>query len=107
AGGGTSLSSKAKTSALNALHRSYVQSLVTETDARSVMTALGEPDAEQAATIAVWDQERSFARKALSVKEITNAIGQPGHDYAWAANELSEIGYSADEILALIGTAPA
>lgn len=100
---GSTLSSKAKTSALTALHKSYVDDLSDETFARSLMTELGEPESEQAATIAIWNHERAIRRASLTAKQITNAIGTPGHDEAWATARLSELGYNADEISALLG----
>lgn len=100
---GSTLSSKAKTSALTALHKSYVDDLSDETFARTLMTELGEPESEQTATIAIWNHERAIRRASLTAKQITNAIGTPGHDEAWATARLSELGYNADEISALLG----
>lgn len=87
--------SKAKTSALTALHKSYVNDLETDTSAAAILTALGIADAEQTATLDTWKIERSVIRKALTATQIKKSIGQPGHDQAWATDRLLELGYSA------------
>lgn len=92
---GTSPASKAKTSALTALHKSYVNDLETDTSAAAILTALGIADAEQTATLDTWKIERSVIRKALTATQIKKSIGQPGHDQAWATDRLLELGYSA------------
>lgn len=91
---GTTLSGKAKTSALTALHKSYVDDRTDSTAAHAMMTALGEPAAEQTATIAIWDRERALVRSSLTATQIKKAIGQPGRDKAWALARLADLGYS-------------
>lgn len=94
---GSSLSAKAKTSALTALHKSYVSDRTDETKAKATMTRLDVPAGDQTAAIAIWNEERAIVREELTPTQIKKAIGQPGKDKAWALERLLERGYNADD----------
>lgn len=96
---------KAETQLWTATHKAYVDALASEPQARANFTEIGVTAEAQTEIVRLWNSERDIRRASLTVKQIKDAIGGPGHDHAWASQQLSNEGYNDDEILALIGPA--
>lgn len=96
---------KAQTQLWTAVHKAYVDDLATEDQARADFVELQVADASQTEVIRLWNAERAIRRANLTVKQIQDAIGQPNHGVPWATQLLSDQGYNADKIAALIGPA--
>jgi hypothetical protein len=88
---------KAATQLWTTLHTSYVDGRTVDADASADLAAIGVAAAGVPQVLELWARERAIVRRSLTVKQIHDAIGQPGKDAAWAAGRLAELGYSADD----------
>lgn len=88
---------KAQTQLWNAVHKSYLDDLETDQQARDDLAAAGVAAAAIPQVLRLWQRERAIVRRTLSPTEIRKAIGQPGHDQAWALERLKELGFSTDD----------
>lgn len=93
---------KAQTQLWSAAHKSYVDGLTDDADATADLNAAGVEPGSVAAVLALWSQERSVIRRALTPAQIKKAIGQPGLDEAWAQARLEQLGYTVSDAMAFL-----
>lgn len=88
---------KAQTQLWTAAHKAYVDDRMTDTQAQAELVAAGVEAVAVAAVLSLWQRERAIFRAGLSAADVRKAVGQPGHDEAWALERLAELGYSSDD----------
>lgn len=111
AGGGTSgtgpYTKKAESQLWTATHKAYVDAQISEAEATASLTALGATADDIAGVLSLWKLDAKTPRKTLTVKQITDAIGEPGKDAAWANTRLIDLGYTTDDAATILYSPPA
>jgi len=97
--------SKAQTQLWTALHKSYVDSKTSASQATTTLAEAGVPAGQIPGVLAAWDAEKALVRRELTTKQI---LGAPSTDpnYGTDAQKqiaLQELGFSPDDILVLLG----
>lgn len=96
-GTSTSHVSKAETQVWTALHKSYVNSLSTDSEAQTDLAAIGLTTDQIPAVLKLWGVERNIVRRSLSPVQLRKAVTDKMMTDADALARLEELGYSKDD----------